>query len=616
MRIVAPLFLLLGYALCACKSMNSTPAATVAPHDQHSHARPHEVRVTHVSLDLTLDFERKELHGSAGLTLARVDPRAPLVLDAQNLVIERVTGRDQQPLPFTLGPEDPLLGSALEIELPPEQWIVHVHYRTRPDSLALQWLEPAQTAGKRKPFLLSQGQSILTRTWIPLQDSPGVRVTYDARIRCPSGMQPLMSAESLGLAADASHRFRLEHPIPSYLIALACGELEFRALSERCGVWAEPSVVAAAAREFDDTEAMVRAAERLYGPYRWGRYDLLVLPPSFPFGGMENPCLTFATPTILAGDKSLVGLVAHELAHSWSGNLVTNATWSDFWLNEGFTVYCENRIMEAVYGPERALLERELGRMELAREMAELEPWQQVLDCDLSGRNPDDSFSSVPYEKGALFLRRVEALVGRAEFDAWLHGWFERHAFESVTTRQMLDDLSTRLLARHPQAAALDSETWIHASGLPSDAPVADSPLLRAVDREVARWQAGAAAAELDTRGWVTGQWLRFLLGACPRSSVARLGELDHVFRFTQTGNQEVLCQWLELCVRGSFEPVYGRLEQFLLSVGRRKYLKPLYTALAATPQGLAFARRVYANARPGYHSVSVGTVDKLLGWP
>jgi hypothetical protein len=440
-----------------------------------------------------------------------------------------------------------------------------------------------------------------------------VRVSFDARIRCPDGLRPLMSADTSSRDADGAWRFAQSHPIPSYLIAIACGELEFRALSERCGVWAEPSVVAACAREFEDTEAMVEAAERLFGPYRWGRYDVLVLPPSFPFGGMENPCMTFATPTIVAGDKSLVALVAHELAHSWSGNLVTNATWRDFWLNEGFTVYCENRIMEAVYGPERALLERELARAELEREMAELEPWQHVLHCDLAGKNPDDAFSSVPYEKGALFLRRVEELVGRAAFDAWLHGWFERHAFTSVTTGAMLADLDARLLSAHPQArAALDVGAWVDATGLPADAPRADSPLLRAVDQQLGRLARGEAAGALDTRGWVTGQWLRFLLGA----PAERLAELDQAFAFRANGNSEIHFQWLERCIKaGQLASVERELEKFLIEVGRRKFLKPLYAALAATPDGLAWAKRVYARARPGYHSVSVGTVDGLLGW-
>ena len=194
---------------------------------------------------------------------------------------------------------------------------------------------------------------------IPTQDSPGIRQTYNARIVAPAGLRAVMSAEQVtppGTAAggESVFEFRLTHPVPPYLIALAIGDVQFREISPRTGVYSEPGVVDSAAFEFADLDRMVQAAETLLGPYRWDRYDVLVLPPSFPFGGMENPRLTFATPTVIAGDRSLVSLVAHELAHSWSGNLVTNATWSDFWLNEGVTTYVERRIMEAIYGPERA----------------------------------------------------------------------------------------------------------------------------------------------------------------------------------------------------------------------------------------------------------------------
>jgi aminopeptidase N len=615
------LALVLGTLVPAgCRSPSEAPAPAARtqpiPMDIHSHSQPNRVRVTHVALDLELDLEERRASGAVELDFERADPEAPLVLDSMALEIQGVTGSDGEPREWELGPLDAHLGSPLTIRLRPGDRRVRIAYRTTEGAQAMQWLAPEQTAGGRRPFLFTQGQSILTRSWIPLQDTPGVRVTYEAKIRASEGLTPVMSAEQLGLGTDGAWRFAMKLPIPSYLIALACGELEFRAISERCGVWAEPSVVAGAAREFEDTEKMVRAAESLFGPYRWGRYDVIILPPAFPFGGMENPRLTFATPTVLAGDKSLVALVAHELAHSWSGNLVTNATWSDFWLNEGFTVYLEQRIMERIYGAERARMEKQLALQELEQEMGELQPRDQVLHVDLRGRHPDEGFSGIPYEKGALFLRRMEEVFGRKAFDSFLARYFDAHAFQSITTAELEAYLRRELFADRPDLAAqVDVRRWLYEPGLPADAPRPRSAELERVDAQVARWTAGTSAEALDTSGWVTQQWLRFLNGLPETLDPARMEELDRAFRFTASGNSEILAQWLELSIRHGYRAADERLEEFLMNVGRRKFLKPLYTELAKSEEGKRRALEIYARARPRYHSVSTGTIDKILGW-
>ncbi len=584
------------------------------PLDIHSRAEPNRVRVTHLNLDLTLDFAMKRAEGTARLHLRRLDRQAPLVLDAKDLEIIRVTGDGEGERPFQTGPRDARLGSALSITLNPADQAVTIHYRTTPAAEAMQWLGPEQTAGGKHAFLFTQGQSILTRSWIPLQDSPGVRITYEARIQAPQGLTPLMSAEQLGRDRSGAHRFRMDRPIPPYLIALACGELEFQPISGRCGVWAEPPVARKARDELFDAERMIQSAEKLFGPYRWGRYDILVLPPSFPFGGMENPRLTFATPTILAGDKSLVGLVAHELSHSWSGNLVTNARWSDFWLNEGFTVYLEQRIMEQIYGPERSNMEKQLGRRDLEEELKTLEPWQQVLECNLQGRHPDEGFSQVPYEKGALFLRRIEELVGRKAFDKFLNRYFKQFQFQSITTSDFLASLNEILLADHPVAAKkLDIDSWVRQPGLPPDAQAVTSELLRQVDTELARWKSGVTPGELATSGWVTHQWLHFIQGLPEPLLAGQMRALDNAFQFTQSGNSEILSQWLLAAIRNRYTQADARLEAFLMNVGRRKFLKPIYSELAKTPEGLARARALYAKARPRYHAVSTGTLDGIL---
>ena len=609
-RLVAPSGLLLAATLMSQDPPNSARV------DVHSYARPEQVAVTHVSLDLSLDFEAKVASGACTLSLRRTDETAPLRLDCQGLQVAAIVDADGKELRWRALPPDPNLGSELQVDLGPGCAQVTIRYRTSPDAAAMQWLEPAQTSGDQ-PFLFTQGQAILTRSWIPLQDSPAVRVTWDARIQAPAGLVPLMSADERSGSAADGWSFRMTRPVPSYLIALACGELEERPISARCAVWAEPKVVDRAAAELADLERMVAACEELFGPYRWGRYDVLFLPASFPFGGMENPCMTFATPTILAGDKSLVALIAHELAHSWSGNLVTNATWRDFWLNEGFTVYLEQRIMAHVYGEERARMEIALSMRQLADELRSLPAADQKLHIDLAGRNPDDGMTGVPYDKGAALLRRLEQLVSRERFTAYLRGYFDEHAFTSITTADFLRHLRRELVTPGSDLeAALDLEEWSEGSGLPADAPTAVSQGFAEVDRIRGRMaETGDADALLamPKPDWNTQQWLRLLSGL--RLDAAQMARLDERFGLTATGNSEVLAVWLEAAIAADYAPAMPRLEQFLLQVGRRKFLKPLYEALCQTAAGKDRATAIYRSARPRYHAVAVRTLDQLLDW-
>ena len=588
--------------------------------DPHSFSRPAEIAVRHLELDLTVDFAARRLAGSATLTLDHRDPAAtPLRLDTRDLEIAAVhLDGAAGPAPFTLAPAVPIFGQELAIPVARETRTVRIDYRTRPEAAALQWLTPEQTAGGRQPFLFTQSQAILARTWVPCQDSPGLRMTYSATIRAPRELLALMSATNpTARNADGIYRFEMTHPIPSYLLALAVGDLEFRSLGARSGVYAEPSIAAKAAWELADTEKMIAAAEKLYGPYRWERYDILVLPPSFPFGGMENPRLTFATPTILAGDRSLVSLVAHELAHSWSGNLVTNATWNDFWLNEGFTNYFESRIMESVYGRDYSEMQAQLSRRELEEYIREVgatnrETW---LFLDLAGRDPDDAPGAIVYDKGYFFLRHLEETVGRESWDRFLHDYFSAHAFESMTTGGFVGELQGKLLDGNPAAARADVQAWIYGPGLPPGIAEPKSPAFGKVDAELARLAAGTPAGELVTTGWVTQQWQQFLRNLPPPQPVAaaRLAELDAAFHFTDSGNAEILVDWFQRAIAANYRPAYPAIERFLLSVGRRKFIGPLYFALSRTPEGLAFAREVYSRARPGYHPLAQISLDGLF---
>ena len=590
--------------------------------DVHSFARPDEARVTHVDLDLRADFASRRLAGTATLSLEAAPGAREVVLDTRDLDIQAVQDTSGRPLQYAPGQADSILGRPLTVQLPAGVRKIQLRYQTSPNAAALQWLAPAQTAGKQHPYLFSQGQAILTRTWIPTQDSPGIRQTYTARITVPPELKAVMSAEMLTpegqpIAGGRQFRFRMDQPIPPYLIALAVGDLAFQPLGPRTGVYTEPAMLQKAAYELADLEKMVAAAESLYGPYRWGRYDILVLPPSFPFGGMENPRLTFATPTILAGDRSLVSLVAHELAHSWSGNLVTNATWSDFWLNEGFTTYFENRIMEALYGPARATMLEQLGRRELQDEMQGFadKPGETVLHIDLQGRDPDEGMTNIAYEKGAAFLRMLENAVGRERWDAYLRSYFDRHAFQPMTTEAFLADLRANLLREDPQLEQrLRIQEWVYQPGLPENATVPQSDAFTRVEAQAQAFAGGRPAASLATQGWSTQEWLHFL-GALPETiPAARMANLDQAFGVTRTGNSEVLFAWLRKAIRNRYEPAMPALEQFLTSQGRRKFIRPLFQDLMAQGEwGQAFARRVYARARPLYHPVTASSVDAIV---
>jgi leukotriene-A4 hydrolase len=596
--------------------------------DPHSFGNIEQLRVQHIGLDLTVDFERHVLKGTAVLDLIRqpgCPADAPLVLDSRGLTIEEVGQRQPHapagtftPTSFQLDPADPILGSRLTVKLGATSDQVRITYQTNPSAGALQWLDPPLTAGKARPFLFTQSQAIQARTWIPLQDSPGVRVTYAASIHVPTGLTAVMAAESSTsdvVAKQGSFQFVMNQPIPSYLIALAVGDLVFLPLGNRTGVWAEPSVVQAAAHEFADVEKMVESAEKQFGPYRWGRYDILVLPPSFPFGGMENPRLTFATPTVLAGDRSLVSLVAHELAHSWSGNLVTNATWSDFWLNEGFTTYIERRIVEDIYGRDRADMEAVLGMAELREELGRLAPKDQILHVDLNGRDPDDGMTQIPYEKGSLFLRTLERTFGRARLDAFLHAYFEEYAFKSITTRDFVASVRNRLFRQDPQAAqSIDLDAWLERPGLPTAFSEPSSVRLAAIDQMAQSWQKGTiVTGQLGASDWSTQEWLRFLQALPEKLPVEKLTDLDHAFGLTARGNSEIAHQWLLLAIRSGYAPADSRLVSYLTSIGRRKLVLPLYRALLATPEGKSRAEAIYAKARPTYHPITSTSIDRLM---
>jgi len=591
--------------------------------DPHSYANHDQVRVSHLALDLTVNFQRRVLSGHVILDLDRQVDVERLVLDSRQLNIRDVNRIDAEgalePLSWRLTapqPERDYLGQALVIALDPAVDRVRIDYDTSPEAYGLQWLDEHQTRSGQ-PFLFSQSQPIFARSWVPLQDTPAVRYTFDATLRVPRELLALMGAagNTGELSADGVYHFQMPQAIPSYLMALAVGKLEFQATGPRSGVYAEPAALEDAAWEFAELEAMIDAGETLYGPYRWDRYDLLILPPSFPFGGMENPRLSFITPTVLAGDRSLTALIAHELAHSWSGNLVTNAAWRDLWLNEGFTTYFESRIIEALYGARRTEMEGTLDYQGLVAELETLSEPEQVLARDLEGQDPEQSFTGIPYDKGRLFLQWLEARVGRAAFDVFLRDYFDHFAFQSITTEDFLAYLDQTLLAAADEKILrTELETWIRRPGLPEDAVIPASDAFDIVDEWRRQWLAGEVdLAALPTADWTVSEWRQFLMGLGDQLDLEQMAALDAAFSLTATGNVEILYLWLVRSIETRYPPGLERLDSFLVEVGRNKFTRPLYEELAGSDWGHEMALEIYQRARPGYHSMTRAAAERAL---
>ena len=587
--------------------------------DHASYARPLEARVHHVALDLAVDFNAKRIGGTATLDIDRKPDSKEIILDDKGLEIASITDGEGQALDWKVGAPDETLGAPLAVALRPDTERLVIKYQSVPGAGALQWLTPEQTAGKRKPYLFSQGQAIENRTWIPTQDSPGIRQTWTATVRVPAGLTAVMSApksaEPITQGGESVFSYKMDHSVAPYMIAIAVGDLAFRELGPRTGVWTEPAMLDRAAAELADTEKMVAAAEKLYGPYRWGRYDLLVLPPAFPYGGMENPTLTFLTPTFIAGDKSLVGLVAHELAHSWSGNLVTNATWADSWLNEGFTSYFENRIMEAIYGSKRATQEAALSFDDMEKAFAEEGRNAPITRLNLAAEQavPDGGATGIIYDKGAVFLRTLEKIVGRDRWDTYLRSYFDRHAFQPMTSARFLADLRQNLVKGDTALEAkLQLDNWVYRPGLPSNVVRPDPAAFADVDRAVREFAAGGPVPGAFAR-WTTAEKLRFLNKLPRRMAAARLDALNEGLRLNEAGNQEVLFAWLDLAVANRYDPALPSLEWFLMSQGRGKFVRPLIQALAKDRTwGRPIAVRIYSKTRPLYHSIVTRDLDEL----
>ncbi|WP_053990276.1 M1 family metallopeptidase [Mangrovimonas sp. TPBH4] len=610
-----PSILLFAIALSCfnCASEKEHIETKTFVEEPHSFAVPNKAYINHLNLDIEVDFNSQTIKGSATYDITN-NNASEIVLDSKFLNVKSVLA-DGEETTFHLGDFDEFLGQPLHIDIKSDTKTITVFYETTEQTEALQWLAPQQTADKTHPFLFTQGQAILTRTWIPIQDSPQIRITYNATVKVPTELMAVMSAENpQEKNPEGLYHFQMKQPISPYLIALSVGNLEYRAISNRTGVYAETSMIDKVQNEFSEMDNMLKAAEALYGTYAWEQFDVIVLPPSFPFGGMENPRLTFATPTLIAGDKSLTSVIAHELAHSWSGNLVTNSTWNDFWLNEGFTVYFEIRIMEALYGKERANMLALIGRQDLEDEMEDLKdtPESTQLKLDLKNENPDDGMNSIAYDKGYRFLRTLEETVGRDKFDVFLKSYFTTNAFTTLTTEDFVNYLNTQLL--EPNNITFNTEEWIYKPGIPSNAAVITSDKFNTAERTLEQYLNKNEVDTALTNNWTTQEWVHFIRNFPKTITSQQMALLDNAFDFTNSGNSHIAMVWFEQSILHDYRgnDVDKNIASFLSHVGRRWYVETLFKAYKKADK-VEEALSIYRETRGNYHSVTAGTIDTLL---
>lgn len=583
--------------------------------DPHSCWVPAAGTIKHIRFYLKADFEKQILSGHADYEFD-IPLGGTLCFDTRKLNIESVSSTETpiKKLEWKLEKET-FLGQTLTVSGTKGLRGIRIHFTTSPDSDALQWLDPEQTAGKRHPYMFSQCQAILARAVFPCQDTPGVRFTYEMELTVPKGLKAVMAAKSLGPTEKADStlwRFHMDKAIPSYLFALAIGNIAAKKIGKRSHIYAEPEVLDDAAWEFAEVDPMIERAEAMFGEYLWDRFDLLVMPPSFPFGGMENPTLTFLTPTLIAGDRSLVSVVAHELAHSWTGNLVTNATWEDFWLNEGWTVWAERRIIERLEGDESMNLHAVNGRHSLDDAITDFGKDSQLtrLKTNLEGHDPDDVYSQIPYEKGYLFLVAIEQAVGRKAFDEFAKKYITQYKFQSLSTTGFLDFLKSEL----PDAFdKVDIETWVYGNGMPENIPSFESKLIDDVLNVVQRWKAGERDIKQTIETWDVTQKRLFLNELPLKLSSEDCTTLDKLFSLVESKNSELKVPWLCKAAASSYEPAYGKIRELLSEVGRGKFLKPLYKAMHENPDTRALAAEIFDEFKDRYHHLSRSAVERIL---
>ena len=619
----------------------NNPSHVHSDMDPNSFANLNEVVVTDYALNLQVDFERKVLKGSVTLQLNAITGQyTRLCCDTRDLTVVSVVDAKGNALTWKMGETHEAFGTALEITLLSAESVT-ISYETSPTSTAIQWLAPSQTSGGSHPYLFTQCQAIHARSMLPCQDSPSVKATYSASVTVPAGLTALMSALSTVNAPNAANAatqgestttFTFNQPVrmPSYLMALAVGNLTSARLSERCAVWCEPELLEACAYEFAETEKYLKAAEDLLGPYVWGRYDLLCLPGSFPYGGMENPCLTFVTPTLLAGDRSLANVVAHEIAHSWTGNLVGPTNWEHFWLNEGFTVFCERKILERA-GHVDVPLHWEVGYKHLEADVerySENSPFTALVQ-HLEGIDPDDAFSSVPYERGSLLLRTIEGILGVEAMEQWLRTWIDGHKGQAVTTAMFVDHIKA---ATGDALTSFPFDAWFSQPGMPTSLmrPL-DSTQSQELQAAARSFCTQAAGGEADIPQSLLAAWsewsslqrtffldclldgVKAAASSSSSFSPSLLEAMAQQLGLATSQNMEICYRWGEIGIACEWSGIFPTVRRVLTTQGRMKFTRPLYRSLYHSTMGKTLAVELFREHENFYHSICHKMVAKDL---
>ena len=526
-----------------------------------------------------------------------------------------------------------VFGTPIQVAIPADKrskgtkFVAKLEYETLPSSSAIQWLTKEQTADKTHPYMFTQCQAIHARSLLPCQDCPSIKTSYTAYVAAPGWSQCMMSAVSDGSSELDTEGYRIfkwkqSVQIPAYLIAIVAGRVESRDIGPRTRVWAEPSVVEAAAFDFAQTEEFICHAESIMDQeYVWGRYDLVCLPPSFPYGGMENPCLTFVTPTLLTGDRSLADVIAHEIAHSWTGNLITNHTWEHFWLNEGWTVWLQRKIMSRIHSPEYFDFDSIIGWKHLSDSVdvyGEQHPFTLLVPT-IAGVDPDDSFSSVPYEKGFNFLYYMSKIVGSENFDEFAKAYVQKFKYGTVTTDQFCSFFRAHFDARNIDYSQVDWDAWISKPGMPPVTPDFDQTLSNDCTAVANRWLLNEECTLATSKSWTSSQYVVMLekiltdLGQEKELPESTLKRMEEIYEFSKTRNAEIRFCWQKLCLRSHVSFIFEQVEAFLKEQGRMKFVRPLFRELQQTDEGKKLANRIFSEWKMNYHPIAQKMIAKDL---